>query len=320
MGADHSFHMLDRDGWDDRLWQQYADLMYAAFDWYISRGAGRALLEADPRHAVDPVGVYALDGGGDLAGYAGMGRRPVVHGGETLPSANLWVISVRWDRTRRGVGTRLVEMALEQLASEGVEDVTLYSTPGLVAYPIYRSMGFLDHHRLAFWLADSEPGEAEPALRPLTDDEMARTRQVFESNMRGIDGFTVRQGDHYAAYRALGADTSKWFQTIDPPGTLEGFIFGSPEPTRGVTTVTELVGPDDDWYRRAGRAVRASATGEQVWILHRNPLAVEGLEAAGFRWNDVRSYERMMALGNIVERDEVDSDPRWFAESRLDTF
>ncbi|NIP33574.1 MAG: hypothetical protein GWN18_01455 [Thermoplasmata archaeon] len=80
------------------------------------------------------------------------------------------------------------------------------------------------------------------------------------------------------------------------------------------------MGPDADWYRQAAEAVRASAKGDQVWVTHRNPLAVEGLEAAGFRWNDVRAYERMMAVGRIVEADEVDSDPTWFAESRLDVF
>jgi len=316
----YEFRLLAKDDWDDRVWQQYANLMYAAFDWYISRDSGRTLLQADPRQAVDPVGTYALDARGDLVGYAGMGRRPVVHGGRVLPSANLWVINVRQDNTRRGVGRRLIEMAVEQLRSEGIEDITLYSTPGLVAYPIYRSLGFLDHHRLAFWLADRRPGKDEPGLRTLTSDERARTREVFERNMRRIDGFTVRNGDLYALYGALGVDTADWFRTIDPPGTLEGFIFGSPGPARGITTVTELVGPDDDWYRQAGEAVRHSSQGEQVWVIHRNPLAADGLEAAGYEWTDVNCYQRMMAVGSIVERDEGASDPRWFAESRLDVF
>ena len=321
MGTEgYQFDLVGRDDWDGRLWQQHANLMYAAFDWYISRDSGKALLRADPRQTVDPVGTCAYDAKGDLVGYAGIGRRPVVHRGEVLPSANLWVINVRQDHTRRGVGRRLIEMAIEQLHGEGIEDITLYSTPGLVAYPIYRALGFRDHHRLAFWLADSRPGREDPGLRPLTEEEMARTREVFEGNMRRIDGFTARTGDHYAIYAALGMDIPEWFRTIDPPGTFEGFIFGSPGPTRGVSIVTEMAGPDDDWYRQAAEAVLATAKGEQVWVIHRNPLAADGLEAAGFEWTDVHAYSRMMAVGIIIQEDETLSDPRWFAESRLDVF
>jgi len=318
----YRFSYLGKDEGDETLWEQQAGLMYAAFDWYISRQSMRALLHADPRHARDPVAAIAQDEGGELVGYAGMGRRPVVHDGEVLPSANLWVITVRQDHTLRGVGRRLMEMCLGRLRDEGIEDITLYTTPGLVAYPIYRSLGFLDHHRLAFWLGDTRPGGSwpEPALRPLTEEELGRTQEVFERNMGRIDGFTVRGGDHYAAYRALGVDTAEWFSTIDPPGTFEGFVFASPSPARGVTTVTELAGPDDDWYRQAAEAVLATAKGEQVWVIHRNPLAADGLEAAGLRWTDVHCYQRMMAVGSIVEADEGESEPWWFAESRLDVF
>jgi hypothetical protein len=160
----------------------------------------------------------------------------------------------------------------------------------------------------------------EPGLRPLTEDEMAGVIPVWDRHMRGVDGFTVREENPYAVITAMGSSLAEMFSTIDPPGTLEGFVNMSPEPSRGLTVVREIVGPDADWYRQAMEAVRATAKGDQVWVTHRNPLAVEGLEAAGFRWNDVHAFERMMALGRIIEEDEVESDPSWFAESRLDVF
>jgi hypothetical protein len=189
-----------------------------------------------------------------------------------------------------------------------------------VAYPIYRSLGFMDHHRLAFWFSDARPGIPDPDLRPLTEEELTKASDVFDRHLKGIEGFSVREGDPYAGYRALGADLTQWFVTIDPPGTLEGYVFMSPSPARGLTSVTEIVGPDTDWYTQAINAVRARAKGDQVWVTQRNSQAVDGLQAAGFRWVDVHAFERMMAVGRIVEKDEDESDPSWFLESRNDVF
>lgn len=311
---------LDKGLDNDRLWQQAVDLMFGAFDWPISRATIKLLLAKDPRHAKDPVATYATDVKGDLVGYVGVARRPVVHEGRVLPSANLWTVAVRQDHTRMGIGTALLEMAVDMLRGEGIEDITLYSTPGLVAYPIYRSLGFLDHHRLAFWLADAGGVDTPRQLRPLTANEMERIIPVWDRHMGSYDGFTVRTDNPYAALTSMGANLTELFTTIDPQGTLEGFINMAPEASRGITMVREIVGPDSDWYGQAAGAIRAAARGDQVWITHRNPGAVEGMEAAGFRWNDVHCYERMMAVGSIVERDEEASDPSWFAESRLDVF
>ena len=305
---------------DDRLWQQSVDLMYGAFDWPASKGTIMEILRSDPRHSVDPIATYATDATGDLVGYVGVARRPIVHHGEPIPSGHLWTVAVRQDHTRHGLGTALREMAVEMLRGEGIEEITLYSTPGLVAYPMYRRLGFLDHHRLAFWLSEGERGDAGAALRQLTEEELGQVIPVWDRHMGGVDGFTVREDNPYAVFTSMGAALKDMFFTIDPPGTLEGFVNTSPEPARGLNIVREIVGPDADWYRQAAEAVRDSAKGDQVWVTHRNPLAVEGLEAAGYRWNDVHAYERMMAVGCIVEADEVDSDPTWFAESRLDVF
>ena len=317
---DYELGFWNKDLADEGLWQQSVDLMYGAFDWPASKGTIKELIQVDPRHAKDPIATYATDAKGELAGYVGIARRPIVHGGEVLPSGHFWSVAVRYDHTRHGIGTALLEMAIEMLKVEGIEEITLYSTPGLVAYPIYRRLGFLDHHRLAFWLSDARPDDAASKLRPLTEEELGQVAPIWDRHMVGVDGFSVREENPYAAYTAMDASMSEWFTTIDPPGTLEGFINMNPEPLRGLTAVREIVGPDAEWYRQAVEAVRATAKGDQVWVTHRNPLAVEGLEAAGFRWNDVHAYERMMAVGSIIERDEVTSDPSWFAESRMDVF
>jgi ribosomal protein S18 acetylase RimI-like enzyme len=317
---DYNLGYLNKDLPEDDLWQQAVNLMYGAFDWPISRGTLRELLLNDPRHAKDPIATYATDAKGDLAGYVGIARRPVVHEGEVLPSGHLWSVAVRHDHTRHGLGTALLKMAVDMLTDEGIEEITLYSTPGLVAYPIYRSLGFLDHHSLSFWLSDSRPDKNATGLRPLTEEEQGDVMPLWNRYMSGIDGFTVREDNPYADYTAMGARTSEMFNTPDSPGTLEGYVKMTSEPLRGITAVREIVGPDEDWYKQAIEAVRATAKGDQVWVTHRNPGALEGLEAAGFRWNDVQAFERMMAVGRIVQEDETFSDPSWFAESRSDVF
>jgi GNAT superfamily N-acetyltransferase len=318
--AGYGLRFFNKSEADDALWQASADLMLAAFKWPVSGVSLRELSLRDPRHAEDPIGTYALAPEGDLVGYVGVARRPIVDGGKVLFSGHLWTVAVRQDHTRRGLGTALMEMALEQLASEGIEDVTLYTTPGLVAYPIYQRLGFLDHHRFVYWHGRARPGTSTTELRRLDGTEVARVGERFSRNLGGLDGFSVRDGDVYEGWRSLGYMGEDAFLTIDPPGSLEGYIFMGGNPARGITIVLELVGPDTDWYREALRALLGTAKGVQVMVTHRNPAARAALGAEGFEWRDVHMYERMMAKGGICKGGETEPDPGWFLESQHDIF
>jgi GNAT superfamily N-acetyltransferase len=306
----------------EELWQQSADLMLGAFGWPISVMRLVQITHADPRFSEDPIGACATDGDGVLVGYVGMGRRTLVDRGEEVPTGHIWSFAVRRDHTRKGVGGALIRMAMERFREEGLENITLYSSTALVAYGMYRALHFRDHHRLVYRMAPRARRGGPAPVRRLEPDELAGLTDLYNRNLGTLEGFSRREGDiHqlYGLWAGIGRDS---YVTIDPEGSLEGYLMVAPEPVRGLTVVTEVVGPDHDWYRQALHAARWLDIGDQVLAGHRNPAAFEAFELEDFKWHDVRSHELMMAVGpDIIEEDEGwMADPGWFLESRLDVF
>jgi predicted N-acetyltransferase YhbS len=276
----------------------------------------------DPRLSKNPIGTYTLDEDGTMIGIVGMGRRTMVVHGEDIPTGHIWSVAVRRDHTRKGIGMALLRLAMEKFREEGLENITLYASTALVAYDMYRAIGFQDHHRLVYRLAERRKGPEDTRLRPLEDDEIPMLCQLYDKHLGGLEGFSRRKGDIFELYKLWSGVGRNSYVTIDPPGSLEGYVIVDPEPMRGLTVVTEVVGPDLDWYIDALAAVRRERIGDQVFAGHRNPDAFEAFELEGFRWHDVKSHEMMMAIGpDIIEEDEGwMTDPGWFLESKMDVF
>ena len=306
----------------EELWQQSADLMLGAFNWPISVLRLVQITHADPRFSVDPIGTYALDEEGILVGYVGMGRRILVDRGEEVPTGHIWSVAVRRDHTRKGVGGALIRMAMERFREEGLDNITLYSSTALVAYGMYRALGFRDHHRLVYRMAPRADQGRPEHIRRLEPNELSGLTDIYNGNLGTLEGFSRREGDIYQLYKLWAGISQESYVTIDPEGSLEGYMIMAPEPMRGLTVITEIVGPDHDWYRQALHAARWMDIGDQVFAGHRNPAAFEAFELERFKWHDVRSHELMMAVGpEIIEEDEGwMADPGWFLESRLDVF
>jgi ribosomal protein S18 acetylase RimI-like enzyme len=306
----------------ERTWQEIADLMLGALDWPISRE--RLVLAAvqDPRFKTEPTGAYTLDKGGTMIGFVGMGRRTMVVNRREVPTGHIWSVGVRSDHTRKGIGMALLRLAIEKFREEGIENITLYASTALVAYDMYRALGFQDHHRLVYRLAERRKNRSSVHMRQLEKGELAKLCDLYDRHLGGLEGFSRRHGDIYDLYRLWSGITKSSYWTIDPPGTLEGYVIMDPEPMRGLTVITEVVGPDHDWYVDALAAVRSQRIGDQVFAGHRNPAAFEAFELERFKWHDVRSHEMMMAVGpDIIEDDEGwMTDPGWFLESRFDVF
>ncbi len=306
----------------EELWQMSADLMLGAFGWPISVMRLVQISRSDPRFTKDPIGAYALDEEGVLVGYVGMGRRNLVTREGEVPTGHIWSFAVRSDHNRKGLGGALIRMAMEQFREEGLENITLYSSAALVAYGMYRRLGFEDHHRLVYRMAERTRGRRPAPLRRLSLDELRQLTSIYNRCLWGLEGFSRREGDLYELYRLWAGIGPEAYMTIDPEGSLEGYLIVGPESMRGLTVLTEVVGPDHEWYQDALHSVRMLDIGDQVFAGHRNPAAFEAFELEEFKWHDVRGHEMMMAIGPaIIEPGEGwMADPGWFLESRLDVF
>ncbi len=299
-----------------------ADLMVAGFSWYLAPEGFSLFWREDPRIRDIPFGTYAVDQGGRLTGFVGMGHRTYLARGRAVETGHFWGVVVRADHVRRGIARALLERALERFSELETEAVTLYSTTGLVAYPLYRSLGFRDHHRKAYWRAEPLKVGSGPALRPLEEGEVLRVADIYSRHLEGHEGYSRREANvllHNDMFGKVGAD---WYMTIDPPGSLEGYVCMQPKPLRGLTYVLEIVGPDEDWYGRATVAVRSALESTSVILSHRNPAAREVFEGKGFEWCDIGSHERMMHRGEAIDPDPeaAAGGPGIIAESRYDVF
>jgi ribosomal protein S18 acetylase RimI-like enzyme len=304
------------------LWQQVADLMMGALNWPVSRERIVIAALLDPRFSADPIGIYAVDKDGTMVGFVGMGRRTMVVHEREIPTGHIWSMAVRSDHTRKGIGMALLRLAIESFKEEDRENITLYSSTALVAYNMYRTMGFKDHHRLVYRLADHRKKMSRMPLRELTREELSQICELYDRHLGGLEGFSRREGDVFRLMELWSGTSRKSYMTIDPPGTLEGYVIMDPEPLRGLTVLTEIVGPDEEWYVDALEAVRTQKIGDRVFAGHRNPAAFEAFELQRFNWHDIKPHEMMMAIGpDIVEEDEGwMTDPGWFLESRFDVF
>jgi len=302
--------------------QELMDLFQASFFFMMPPEQLRRIWRADARLR-GPLGTYAIDREGRLVGFAGIARRPLTARGRVVMSGHMWVICVRADKTRRGLGRELVVAAIEQLESaEGCKAITLHSTTGLVAYDLYRDLGFRDLHRLSFWRAFPPAGAPAPELRPLEEAEARAVAEVYTRCLRGHDGFLPRGGDPLAVYEAWGVRDLSWYRTIDPPGELRGYVCMSPKPSGGVLNVMEVAGPDGEWYARAMEQVVRAGAGVATVIRQMNPVARGAFEGAGFEWVDVGSHERLMTRGRALAppKELVAGRPGRWAESRYDIF
>jgi GNAT superfamily N-acetyltransferase len=302
--------------------QDLADLMVAGFSWILSPEGFSLFWREDPRMRGGPLGAYAVDHQGRMRGFVGMARRTYLAQGREVETGHFWGVVVRSDHARRGIARALMERALEWFDEMGTEAVTLYSTTGLVAYPLYQSLGFRDHHHKAFWRSPPLKVGSGPALRTLQDAEVLRVAEIYSRHLEGHEGYSRREANvllHNDMFGKIGPD---WYMTIDPPGSLEGYVCMQPKPLRGLTYVLEIVGPDSEWYSQATLAVRAALECSSVLLSHRNPAARSIFEEHGFSWCNIGHHELMMNRGDAVAPDHeaASGGPGILAESRYDIF
>jgi ribosomal protein S18 acetylase RimI-like enzyme len=97
----------------------------------------------------------ARDADGTLVGVARLLDDGGLH-------AALWDVIVRPDRQRRGIGRRLVQMAIERCAANGRRLIALVSTPAAVGF--FASLGFVteSHGHVAMYLRPHRSGGPDP--------------------------------------------------------------------------------------------------------------------------------------------------------------
>jgi len=158
----------------------------------------------------------------------------------------------------RGIGTRLLEKAIEYLDGIGIRTMKLDATPQ--GRPIYQKLGFLDEYEIERWLLKRSPREvaAAPEHLPVSDSVLQLDREIFGA-------------DRGRLLKALAFENPDFALVAEQRGEIAGYAFGR----RG--TVADHLGP---WMARDANAA-ADLLDRFLRRSRREAVFVDALKARG---------------------------------------
>ena len=163
---------------------------------------------ADWEHflASSPEGCFVAESAGSVVGTA----TTIVYEGRFA-----WIGMVLVDPEFRGqgIGTRLLEKAIEHLDTCGVPTMKLDATPQ--GKPIYEKLGFVSEYEIERWMLKRPPGKAraQASAHPNLDDTLEIDREVFGA-------------DRGALLRSLANGAPDFTLAVRQQGELAGYAFG----------------------------------------------------------------------------------------------
>jgi len=220
-----------------------------------------------------PTGCFAVEMDGKVVGTS----TTITYGGRVA-----WIGMVLVDPAYRGrgIGTRLLERAVEHLEETGVATIKLDATPQ--GRSIYEKMGFVPEYEIERWvLYRAAATVPAPAQAPLPDIE-----KIIEADLEAFGA------DRSELLRSLHADAPDFTLAVELEGEVIGYALG-----RGGSRADHL-GPWMAWDRPTGRELldeflRRSAR-DTVFVdcLKNNEMARELLSSRGFLIS--RPFTRMV--------------------------
>jgi GNAT superfamily N-acetyltransferase len=168
-----------------------------------------------------PTGCFAADVDGKVVGTAAT----IVY---EHRFAWIGMVLVDPEFRGRGIGTRLLEKAIEHLDGIGIRTMKLDATPA--GRPIYQKLGFQDEYEIERWLLKRDAPDAAPLTdpHPVPDRVLQLDREIFG-------------GDRSALLRSLAAENPDFAMVSERNSEIAGYTFGR----RG--TLADHLGP---WMAR----------------------------------------------------------------------
>jgi GNAT superfamily N-acetyltransferase len=245
-------------------------------------GWNQTALDWERLISANPEGCFAAEHEGRLIGTSTT---------ITYEDRFAWIGMVVVDAQHRGhgVGTKLLQAAIQYLDSRGVPCMKLDATP--LGKPLYEKLGFVSEYEVERWMlsrnhagAGAWPARTERQLQdgfsnPDLQDVLALDHQIFGA-------------DRSALLRSVAQEAPEFTVTIRQGQTIAGYAFGrhgsradhlGPWMAREQETAAKLL---DAFLQRS--------TGELVFVdcVSQNPWAVAMVRARGFEFS--RPLTRMV--------------------------
>lgn len=192
----------------------------------------------------------------------------------------------------RGIGTRLLEEAIEYLDTTGIRSIKLDATPQ--GRPIYERLGFESEYEIQRWLLKRLPSKilSTPEIYPVSDIVLKLDREIFCA-------------DRSHLLRSLARDASHFTLVTEHHGEVAGYAFGRSG------TLADHLGP---WVARNEQVAAETldeflrrSTRETVFVdfLVSRAFMSELLSARGFKFSRpltrmVRGFNRYPGRPDLI--------------------
>ena len=233
--------------------------------WNQTRGDWERFLRASPQ------GCFVADTQGQVVGTVAT---------ISYEARFAWIGMVLVDPAWRGkgIGTRLLEIAIEHLARCAVPTIKLDATPQ--GHPLYEKLGFVCEYEIERWQLQHTPLRQAPVkANPVTGEMLDRDREIFGA-------------DRSALLRSIASEHPQFVLQARNEGKLTAYSFGR----RG--DLADQLGPwvaqDESSARDLLDEFLLRSRGEKVFVdaMKSNPWAVKLLRGRGFEYSRplVRMY------------------------------
>jgi predicted N-acetyltransferase YhbS len=188
------------------------DLLEAAFD---TREVFERYLEHDPELRPEDT-LLALEGERPVACVQAFTRRVRLRRQETA-LGGIGSVATHPDRRGRGLASRLVGDALEQIRSRGRPLALLFTT----RFGFYERFGFRQVSQRMFRLrAPGGAGAPDVAVRDFAAPDLPRVRELYDTYCEGLSGCTARDAAYWDAQLRFGASPRASFRVAERAGQV----------------------------------------------------------------------------------------------------
>jgi GNAT superfamily N-acetyltransferase len=132
-----------------------------------------------------------------VAGQVGVFRLPVMTTEGPSEMGGVWAVSTQPAYGRRGIATRLMEVAHERMRAAGLRFSTLGTTRSLAAHRMYRKMGYVDAHIATVTVAETKDIFIKSSVKAKKAEygDLQRADAFYGKVAAGRLGFARRQPD-----------------------------------------------------------------------------------------------------------------------------
>ncbi len=254
-----------------------SELTLACFDHTYSRAHVKGMMEADSRLPHWGGELYAVEDG-RLMGTVGVlyPRLKTPHG--VVRVGGIRNVCTRPSASRKGVARKLMEEAHHRMMEEGVPFSLLMTSGSLVAYELYRKLGYREIHSFPTALKKVSPVNTRLEFMGKPDPEYLRS--LYMESVKELHGLVIREEDYWGMAEARGWPDNGNVITVYDGREPIGYVMYRNR--RKQLDCGEIAGESVEALRDIICALEASARCEHIVFYYINPQHYPLLEEMGY--------------------------------------